>query len=51
MVDHMWEDINESLPDGCTDIEVMYSDGRICDMCSCDVHWLKELPIYWRYAI
>jgi len=43
----------DGMPDGCSEVMVMYQDGRVADMCSCDYWWLepkgKELPIYFRY--
>jgi hypothetical protein len=52
----MWTAIeDEDVPDGCTYIEVMYPDGTVSNMCSCDYWWYKSqnkkiLPEFWRLA-
>lgn len=52
----MWTAIeDDEVPDGCTYIEVMYSDGTVSNMCSCDYWWYKSqnkkiLPEFWRLA-
>ena len=56
MTDHMWISIDEEeVPDGCNIIEVMYQDGTIKKMCSCDYYWdvynKKELPVFYREGI
>ena len=51
--DHMWKPL-EDCPNGCVEVEVMYADGRVAQLCSCDVHWNlslgKETPYFWRYS-
>ena len=42
----------ELMPDGCSDVEVMYQDGSVKNYCSCD-YWHdrltdKEQPILFR---
>lgn len=53
MVDHMWNEVDENLPDGCAYIEVLYKSGRSQTMCLCDLHWKisgkEEVPIYYRF--
>lgn len=50
----MWNKLDDRLPDGCVDLEVMYDDGRTQKLCSCDIHWSiykkEQLPVYWRYT-
>lgn len=52
---HKWTLVSDdTVPDGCVDLEVMYEDGTIKKYCSCDIHWAKHLgdttPLYWRHA-
>ena len=51
--DHMWKPL-EDCPNGCVEVEVMYADGQVTQLCSCDVHWNislgKETPYFWRYS-
>lgn len=43
----------DGMQGGCSEVTVMYQDGHVSEMCSCDYWWLKtqgkELPIYFRY--
>lgn len=53
-MDIMWSYIEEGIPDGCTELEVSYLDGRIEYLCSCDLHWMKflgeEMPVLYRLS-
>lgn len=57
MTDHMWTFIldHDDVPGGCQDMEFMYDDDTIVEMCTCDYHWdvylKKELPAYYRKLI
>jgi hypothetical protein len=51
---HMWIALDEGWPDGCSDLDILFENGRIDGCCSCDLHWdvqlKRELPMFYRLS-